>query len=40
MPWFEQGMFWKDTQCVNGIVECLEKYLMYSAGKWLDWKGV
>jgi hypothetical protein len=37
MPWFEQGIIWKDTQCADGIVDCLERYLVYSVGKWLDW---
>jgi hypothetical protein len=22
-----------------GIVDCLERYLMYELGWWLDWKG-
>jgi hypothetical protein len=36
---FEQGMFWHYTQCADGFVDCLERYLMYRMGKWLDWKG-
>jgi hypothetical protein len=32
MPWFEQGMLWHDTWCMDGIVDCLERYLMYGVG--------
>jgi hypothetical protein len=32
MPWFEQGMFWKDTRCTDGIVDCLERYLLVWSG--------
>jgi hypothetical protein len=39
MPWFEQVMLWQDTRCMNGIMDCLERYLMYGVRKWLDWKG-
>jgi hypothetical protein len=33
MSWFEQGVFWQDTQCVNGIVDYLERYLLVWCGK-------
>jgi hypothetical protein len=39
MSWFEQGMFWKDTNHADGIVDSLEMYLVYGMGKWSDWKG-
>jgi hypothetical protein len=32
MPWFEEGMFWKDTRCTDGIVDYLERYLVYGVG--------
>jgi hypothetical protein len=32
MLWFEQGMFWKDTQCADGIVDYLERYLLVWCG--------
>jgi hypothetical protein len=39
MSWFEQWMFWHDTRCADGIVDCLKRYLVYGVGKWLNWKG-
>jgi hypothetical protein len=32
MSWFEQGMFWQDTRHMDGIVDCLERYLVYGVG--------
>jgi hypothetical protein len=32
MPWFEEGMFWKDTRCMDGIVDCLKRYLLVQSG--------
>jgi hypothetical protein len=32
MWWFKQGMFWHDTQCTDGIVDYLERYLVYGVG--------
>jgi hypothetical protein len=32
-------MFWHDTQCIDGIVDCLKRYRLVRGGKWLDWKG-
>jgi hypothetical protein len=32
MLWFEQGMFWQDTHCTDGIVDCLERYLFVRCG--------
>jgi hypothetical protein len=32
MPWFEEGMFWKDTRCIDEIVDCLERYLLVWSG--------
>jgi hypothetical protein len=32
MLWFEQGMFWQDTRCTDGIVDCLERYLLVRRG--------
>jgi hypothetical protein len=32
MPWFEQGMFWKDTRCTDEIVDYLERYLLVRSG--------
>jgi hypothetical protein len=32
MSWFEQGMFWQDTQCTDEIVDCLERYLLVWSG--------
>jgi hypothetical protein len=29
MTWFEKGMFWNDTRCTDGIVDCMERYLTY-----------
>jgi hypothetical protein len=29
-------MFWHDTRCMDGIVDCLERYLIYGVEKWLD----
>jgi hypothetical protein len=50
MPWFEQGMFWHDTWCTDGIMDCLERYLLVRSGKvvglercpryGVGWKGV
>jgi hypothetical protein len=33
MPWFEQGIFWHDTRCMDGIVDYLERYLLVRSGK-------
>jgi hypothetical protein len=33
MSWFEQRMFWHDTRCTDGIVDCLERYLLVQSGK-------
>jgi hypothetical protein len=38
MPWFEQGMFWQDTQ-FEQCVDCFKRYLLVGVGKWSDWKG-
>jgi hypothetical protein len=45
MSWFEQGMFWQDTRCTNGIVDCMERYLLVLCGivvglEWCPWYGV
>jgi hypothetical protein len=32
MPWFEQGIFWQDTRCTNGIVDYLERFLLVRCG--------
>jgi hypothetical protein len=32
MPWFEQGIFWQDTRCTNGIVDYLERFLLVWCG--------
>jgi hypothetical protein len=32
MSWFEQEMFWQDIQCTDGIVDYLERCLMYGVG--------
>jgi hypothetical protein len=32
-------MFWHDTWCTDRIGDCLERFLMYGVGEWLDWKG-
>jgi hypothetical protein len=32
MSWFKQGMFWQDTRCMVGIVDRLERYLVYGVG--------
>jgi hypothetical protein len=32
-------MFWKYTRCADGIVNYLEKYLVYGVGQWTGWKG-
>jgi hypothetical protein len=39
MSWFEQGMFWQDTQRADGIVNCLKRYLLVRCGKvvGLEW---
>jgi hypothetical protein len=29
---FEEGMFWQDTRRTDGIVDCLERYLVYKVG--------
>jgi hypothetical protein len=39
MSLFEEGMFWHDTRCTDGTVDCLERYLVYQVGKWLDCNG-
>jgi hypothetical protein len=26
-------MFWHDTRCTDGIVDCLERYLLVQSGK-------
>jgi hypothetical protein len=31
--WFEQVLFWQDTRCTDGIVDCLEWYLLEWSGK-------
>jgi hypothetical protein len=43
-------MFWHDTHCTDGIVDCLERYLLVRSGKvvglercsWygVGWKGI
>jgi hypothetical protein len=33
MPLFEHGMFWQDTRCMDGIVNCFERYLSVRSGK-------
>jgi hypothetical protein len=33
MSWFEQGIFWQDTQCADGIVDGLERYLLVRCEK-------
>jgi hypothetical protein len=38
MSWFEQRMV-DMVPCVRiEIVDCLEMYLVYGLGYWLDWK--
>jgi hypothetical protein len=50
MSWFEQGIFWKDARCMDGIAYCLERYLFVWSGivdglqrcPWygVGWKGI
>jgi hypothetical protein len=39
MSWFEQGMLGMVPGVRIGIVDGLERYLMYGLGWWTDWKG-
>jgi hypothetical protein len=39
MSWFEKRMAGMVPGVQIGIVDCLERYLMYILGWWLDWKG-
>jgi hypothetical protein len=37
MLWFDQGMFWQDIRCTDGIADCLERYLLVWCDS--DWIG-
>jgi hypothetical protein len=39
MLWFEQRMVGIVPDVRIGIVDCLERYLVYGLGWWLHWKG-